>query len=462
MSKFLPFICVLIFTVSGYAQSPSKALKLYKKLTEQEGNQNARKHLTTFYDQSGKLQGEYTQLLAKDYLAAKLPDSALHYLNAFKTSGGDGTPFGLAELEEKANANSKQSKELATKAAEKYDNKEFEPAYNLAKQSIELNVAESSPYWTLARLRDVRGDYAKSNALYEEALTKQSNSQQATDMIVLDYGTSLFKQRDNEMSNKVLGKVKSKELLPNAQLLRAKNYLQLRQYKACFQHIGQYLNPSNNLTALQKFDGYYLKGQAYQQRGDEKGAIEAYEAALTHKPDAAEVVGELGTLYYKLGDYEKALSNYSQFEKLTEPSGYTYHKLGNCHFHLGAMAAAEKAYNEAKNLSPNDKNLAFNIGLVAYNKKDFDTALKIWESQLEANPRDPVVQLALCKVYRSQENFEKAEAMMNEALKAFPVIGSLYEEQALLYKAMGKEEEAKAAEANATKNSRNKLALTVK
>ena len=461
MLKTLTLLCSLLLTVSLFAQSPSKALKASKKLVEQGATKDVRYNLIKYYDESGKLKNQFTELLVRNYLDILMPDSAIFYLEEWKKSGLQDETGAIDELSLEANLKSLQSKTLANEAKSHFENKEYELAYKKAKKSVGMDSIHALPYWVLANLRNERKDYDKANQLYQLAESKRVAVENEKDKIRYDYGMSLHTQRENEKSNKVLNGIKSPSLLARAQLLKAKNYLQLRQYKSCFQNIGLYLQPKNNLSKEQEFEGYYFKGVAYQQRGDEKGAIEALEKAKAIQPKSAKVLGELGDLYFEIKNYSKSLENFNALHGVTSPTSLSFHKVGNCHFQLGALADAEYAYKEAIKLAPNNPKIEFNIGLIAFKNNDFESAQKIWEPLIDKSKNDPTLTLALCKLYRSQKNYEKAEELMNTLLKSYPVIGTCYEEQALLYKELGKEEEAKAAEAKAVKNARNKLALTV-
>lgn len=445
----------------SHAQSPAKMLKNYKKLTVSGQLMQARSILANGFETSGKLKGEFTRHLAEDYIQAKIPDSALLFLNKWKSSGAEGATVGFPELETKAKESQQKAKEKSSAAAKMFEQKNFEEAYNNAKKSLDYDSVKARPYVILARLRENNKDYTKANALFKAALEKETSSAEELDKIKYIYAQSLHRQLENELSNKVLSAINTKEFKAKASLLKAKNYLKLKHYKQCFQELSTYFKPENNLTEEEKYAGYFLKGNAYIERGDRKGAIQAFEAAEKIKPEEFDVQGKLASLHYEEKNYEKSLKYYEQMQKKASPTYFIYFSKGKCFYQLGNIAAAQNAFNEALKLNPDDKRIQFNVGLIAFKNNDLETAQKNWEPLLKGAGRDPVVQLALSKLYHQQKELDKAKAVIDKALKYYRY-GVLYETKALIYKELGDETSAKAATEKAKKYANRKIELTVK
>lgn len=89
-------------------------------------------------------------------------------------------------------------------------------------------------------------------------------------------------------------------------------------------------------------------------------AIEAYDKALALDPDDPNVITDQGTMFRRVGWYDRAISNFQR--------------------------AAE--------LDPNHKQSRYNLGVVyRYDLQDFPNAIAAWESFLALNPGGSVDQI---------------------------------------------------------------------
>jgi cytochrome c-type biogenesis protein CcmH/NrfG len=108
-------------------------------------------------------------------------------------------------------------------------------------------------------------------------------------------------------------------------------------------------NP-NNADVLVQLGNLYYDGQSFPQ------AIEYYEKALKLQPNNADVRTDLGTSYWYTGDPDKALAN----------------------------------FNKSLAIRPNHAGTLFNVGIVEWQgKKDPKAAVIAWEKLLQTNPDYP-------------------------------------------------------------------------
>ena len=84
-----------------------------------------------------------------------------------------------------------------------------------------------------------------------------------------------------------------------------------------------------------------------------KEAIEAYNQYLAVKPDNADVRTDLGTMYRKLGNFDRAIEE----------------------------------YKKAARSDPKHMNSRYNLGLILlHDKQDIKGAIKVWEDYLKVDP----------------------------------------------------------------------------
>ena len=101
-------------------------------------------------------------------------------------------------------------------------------------------------------------------------------------------------------------------------------------------------------------------------RGEYETALNRFIDAQLDAPDRPDILYNIGNAYYKLGDYEAALTHYKQaLEK--DPAGLEekaqYNK-GNAHFRNKEYEAAIAAYEAALKISPDDRRAEENLRFV--------------------------------------------------------------------------------------------------
>ena len=104
---------------------------------------------------------------------------------------------------------------------------------------------------------------------------------------------------------------------------------------------------ANNLSALVEL------GNLYFDTDQPKEAVEAYSKYLAIKPDNADVRTDMGIMYRKLGDSDRAIQE----------------------------------FRKAAQTDPTHVNSRYNIGVVLlHDKQDIKGAIKAWEDYLKADP----------------------------------------------------------------------------
>jgi tetratricopeptide (TPR) repeat protein len=92
-----------------------------------------------------------------------------------------------------------------------------------------------------------------------------------------------------------------------------------------------------------------------------------FEEALQQRPELRILHFDLGTVLYKMGDFEGALGQFQGALGDTDQSfaSKVYYNIGNCHYRLQRLRLAMDAYRKAIRLSPEDHDARVNLELVA-------------------------------------------------------------------------------------------------
>lgn len=137
-----------------------------------------------------------------------------------------------------------------------------------------------------------------------------------------------------------------------------------------------------------------------------------------------EQVHRLGTLYYKLGRDEEALSQYFEaLSLLTEENDAifeVYKNIGNILVRQGDFEGAEDYYNKAYTLNPQSDTLLVNFGTLEVQRQDFDKSLYCFRQAVEANPKNDKAWVGLAMVHAQFGDHELAWANLETAIDINP------------------------------------------
>jgi tetratricopeptide (TPR) repeat protein len=186
-------------------------------------------------------------------------------------------------------------------------------------------------------------------------------------------------------------------------------------------------------------DTYASLGDAYDALKKQDKAISSYEQALNLNPKLTALYGPLGKLYFSINNYkeakaylEKTLDDQSKDTQFLYVYGATLFKLneyenslpilqkavaldpGNpeAHYYLGKTYALlndtksdfqEKAIdelNKAAQLKPKYAEAYFDLGVVHFNRSEYEKAASSYNQALEANSNYPEARLNLAETYR--------------------------------------------------------------
>ncbi len=130
-------------------------------------------------------------------------------------------------------------------------------------------------------------------------------------------------------------------------------------------------------------------------------AIEIY-------PDYADGYGELGLLYYRKNDYEKAMYNYQKALEY-KPKASIYSNMGIIYFNQGNLDKAREVYEKAIQLDPRFVDALRNLGAVYARNKNFKEAIKYFKQGLEYDPKNATILYYLGLAYRDMGEPEKGK-----------------------------------------------------
>jgi tetratricopeptide (TPR) repeat protein len=172
--------------------------------------------------------------------------------------------------------------------------------------------------------------------------------------------------------------------------------------------------------------------QAQIDAGDFASAKATLEAALSTNPDDAEVHFLLGLTYFNLQEYAQAKEFFNRAKELDSGrAGAVHHNLGVLAYQLGEMETALQEFQSALDIDPNDPDthyqlgatylvMAFPMGALEPNAEQLAQAQTEFESALDLAPDKPEALVGLANVYMFQNKLSDAITLLEKAVEQHP------------------------------------------
>ncbi len=107
----------------------------------------------------------------------------------------------------------------------------------------------------------------------------------------------------------------------------------------------------------------YNRAYTLASMGRREEAIQAYEQMLASDSTNAEVMDNLGMLYYENSDYAAAVPHFKRAISVVDNEAIYFDHLGNSYYHLMKFKDAISAYDKSINLYPDDPQIYYNRGM---------------------------------------------------------------------------------------------------
>ena len=158
-------------------------------------------------------------------------------------------------------------------------------------------------------------------------------------------------------------------------------------------------------TLLREAEAWFQRGLALEETGaPAEQAIEAYEKALELNPEAAGVLVNLGTIFYRLRQFPEAEKRY--LEAIAVDPGYPLAEfnLGNLCDEQGRLDEALEHYRRALALNPNYADAHFNVALLCERNGESLKAVHHWKSYLKLDASGPWADIARRQLERLRQS----------------------------------------------------------
>src|SRR6266566_3090663 len=194
------------------------------------------------------------------------------------------------------------------------------------------------------------------------------------------------------------------------------------------------LDPSDTESALWLARLYRLKNQ-------HDKAEQVLKSILKNDPENEPAVEQLTQLLMDQGKSPEAVT---LLEGITahSPSPVLLDLLGDAHTQAHNLEKAEKAYRKAVELDPSEVSHQRGLGQTLLAEEKYSEALKVYEKLADVMPDDSDVYLRIAQIYRELHQLDKAEENLVKARQYAPGSLEVMYNEAMLYQAQGRFEDA--------------------
>jgi tetratricopeptide (TPR) repeat protein len=189
----------------------------------------------------------------------------------------------------------------------------------------------------------------------------------------------------------------------------------------------------------------YLSGLAADKKSNEVAAREAYQEALRRDPGFAPAHIALGLSFYRSGEYEKAATHLEQALRRNKDAADAHYYLGLVRRAQGKPTEAAEQWQWLVRSGQREAIARYELGEMALEAGHLDEALEQLRESVRLNPGDLKGRTVLAMAERLSGNLQGAEQRIKEVLAEMPIDYLALSEQAEVYRAEGKEVEARRA-----------------
>jgi len=288
--------------------------------------------------------------------------------------------------------------EYATKAIEAY-----KKAYVLDPKSQVIGERLAEMYWKAQRIHDAVAEA-------QEILKRDPDNVQSRRLLGRIYLRSLGDISAGSAQSETVGRA-------------IEQYLEINR-----------LDPSDTESAL-------WLARLYRLKNEHDKAEQVLKSILKNDPENEPAVEQLTQL---LMDQGKAAEAVMLLEGITahSPSPVLLDLLGDAHTQAHELEKAEGAYRKAAELDPAELSHQRGLGQTLLAEEKYSEALKVYEKLSDLMPDDSDVYLRIAQIYRELHQLDKAEQNLVKARQYAPGSLEVMYNEAMLYQAQGRYEDA--------------------
>jgi Flp pilus assembly protein TadD len=203
----------------------------------------------------------------------------------------------------------------------------------------------------------------------------------------------------------------------------------IEQYKEIYR-----LDPSDTESGL-------WLARLYRLRNEHDKAEEVLRGILKNDPDDEPAIEQLTQLLLDEGKSAEAVSLLEGMNSHA-PSPVLLDLLGDAYTQIKDLAKAEQAYRKASDLDPSELSHLRGLGQTLMAEEKYPEALAVYQKLADLMPDDADIYLRTAQIYRELHQLDQAEENLLKARQYAPGSLEVMYNEAMLYQAQGRYEDA--------------------
>ena len=200
--------------------------------------------------------------------------------------------------------------------------------------------------------------------------------------------------------------------------------------------------PVSFCEQIPKAEKHFRSGLDLEKAGKYHEASKEFTRAIDINPEFSEAYYHLGFSSLQDGDDQRAIRALMQLTQLEPDNNRARMALGQIYFGLGYYNDALALYLRAREQSPQDPEIYFNIGLINFEQKSYSDAAPILQRAIALDPRMAKARKLLASVYEAQNDLPNAYKQLRDAAEIAPQDPGPPTDLGMLYLKEGKLAEA--------------------
>ncbi len=190
------------------------------------------------------------------------------------------------------------------------------------------------------------------------------------------------------------------------------------------------------------YDLAFNLGGAYLLNGDPARALDAYDLALSVKPESLPALRQAAGIAERQGELERSLSYWMRAKTIDANEPEILLGFGRVCLKMDLLEDAEPALTRAAALRPEELSYQYTLAAAKVGKRQFEAAQALLEALATKRPQDPQLQYALGSVLYMQGHLDEAAARLRESVRLQPEQLASHHYLALVARDQGNDPEA--------------------
>ena len=201
----------------------------------------------------------------------------------------------------------------------------------------------------------------------------------------------------------------------NLVLARAQNAVMAHDWTTAARLYKELLQGNeSNVDYLKELGGIYVKA------GEDEKAIPYYEQIITFYPHYIDAMNSLGAIYRRLKRYEESIMILQKALEEGRNTATVYYNLGFTYKEMGNYEDAIESFETVITENPDDV-LAYNhLGSIYFAQKNYERSIASFKRGLQVDPNHPILNYNLARCYDADKNYAEAVRCYETTLKTRP------------------------------------------